>query len=237
MISYGENLMAQQGDSSLPVDFMSSRHLWKTKIKKKGQKGWDIKAEQGQILTHMKYHLQICTVTCCTLEEYSWARRGNSILEGISIFITTLGGACVPVWNKPSVFTGGHVFLALGRPAGGLPIDQGSLFLHKWKVICCSGGQRRRWGHFLEWPGTRHTASLTWQAASIRMPIEIKTALWSSELEDPESRKASLFEFYQLSPNGRLSPTVINILPNPISKQAAGLLAVCSKELQVEEVS
>lgn len=78
--------------------------------------------------------------------------------EDFNICNYVKGCVCVfvsPVWNKPLIFIGGYVFLALGRPTGGLSIDQGSLSPCKWKVIFLPGGLRRRWGHCPELLGTR----------------------------------------------------------------------------------
>lgn len=105
MTSCGEKLMAQQRDSSLPVDFMSPRPLWKMKrkkIKNKAKRNWSSKMNRERILTHMKY--QICTEVCCTLWEYSWARRENSILERISIFVIML--SCWEPDCKPNLAGG-----------------------------------------------------------------------------------------------------------------------------------
>lgn len=93
------------------------------------------------------------------------------------------------MWNKLPDFTGGYVFLALGRPTDGLPVDQGSLYLCKLKVICHSGSLRRRQRCFPEQTGNIQAVRLTWRASSIMMPIKIKT---SFKLEDPESRNNSL---------------------------------------------
>lgn len=63
--------------------------------------------------------------------------KARKLHSGEDLNICNYGGeGGVPLWNKPSVFTGGYIFLALGRPTSGLPGDQGSLSLWNWKVIC-----------------------------------------------------------------------------------------------------
>lgn len=52
MISCGEKLMAQQGDSPLLVDFVSSKPL--KNGKKKARRDWPSKLSRERFLTHIK---------------------------------------------------------------------------------------------------------------------------------------------------------------------------------------
>lgn len=196
----------------------------KKKIKTKAERNWSSKLSRESFLTHMKY--QICTAACCTLWEYSWARKESSILKRISIFVIMLraGGVRVCVLSLEQTLDfhrriclpsfGQANWWAVDRPRKPVSMQVEGDFSLRWaeeemgSLPIAAGNQ---------------TASPTWQVASTRMPIKIKTTLWSSELEALERGKTSLFEFFQLSTNWRLSPTVINTLPNSTSKQAAGL--------------